>query len=509
VAGDRAWRGRVAAAASAAFGHRRIDVQRDALDDIGRWWPDTDDDQRKVITTAADALGPSLLAQAAALFGTSLVLDASEAASVVTIAEVAFPGPFDDGELVQAVAAAYGDRISAIEFERLIEAMLRVADRPREELSKLLAPVMRRPKTSSDWGFGGWAAAFVRALTDDRRAVGSDHPLGEVIWLLRKGHAIPHVAMPERTDGSISTATAEDRLRGTRLLPGAALFQLTRWRADDARERLLDLEVTWVCEPPLPGYPPITGLFYRPTCADHHLRSTQAKTRYPGLGLTCDEDVSSAHDASQPHADSIFRSMRQFGDGDFLWSVTAFPHHLDVLIACEGVLWQVDDGRSSYRGGRRLSQLMHALLDPNVRPSSLVPHAIALGLGARATDVRSAAIDAVASLVERSVITAASVGKEVGRLCTAGIVKPLRIHDALVQCRATSPAAARDVALAAAPLMTGVKGASRVLGTVVDAAALAGPVPAPEELAVLATTTHGALAHELRRVLGVLLEPTR
>ncbi|MGW4896652.1 DUF7824 domain-containing protein [Kitasatospora sp. NPDC004240] len=481
--------GAVVLAAAEAFGHPDPGLQERALALVARHLRKAGEAVLPELRFAAEGLNPAHHARAGELLGAQVGGDGTEEPEGELLPPAPVPRPLGEplgtpeevAEELSALLAEESPTVAA--FERTLDGLVRHAHRDRAALAEALRPVLRvHPWNPAHrwWQCGprdvlyvATAAAGllpVRHLWDALTGSGGspfNHVtvygkvlaarLEEAAWRLTADRPPLLLATPTDATGALAPAVLVERLAvyeaaGAR--PGEADLNAALLRvAPTADPATLDTVgrlaspagrrvAAWLREGGLPAQES-ERVDFAPTRPRRpgrdHTRLWWEDLRrvviaQPGIG---EGPQGPAGERLDPRFLSLLAESRPSVararmHNDWTWEPTEhwaamLPHHREEL-AARWLDWFAD---AADRDGRGAPRLLPVLAEAG-GPAGLALHlALAYGLGARHTEDRAAAVDALLVLAARGDLDGALLGRELAELVGLGAVKPARLGAAL------------------------------------------------------------------------------
>ncbi|MFF2074243.1 DUF6493 family protein [Kitasatospora sp. NPDC058162] len=481
-------------AAAEAFGHADPGVQERALNVVARHLVAAGEAVLPELRTAAELLNPAHHARAGELFGAPVgggEGDEPDTGWDEVLPPVAPPRPLgapigSAAELAEELSALLAAREPEVaSFERVLDGLVRHAHLDRAALLAALEPVRR----THPWqGSGHWSDCTPRDITYVVAAVAGLTPprrlwdalsrsgrtplrgsrttlhgavlaarLEEAAWQVT-AHRPPYLlAVPTDATGAIEAAVLVERLAGYQaagITPGQADLSaaLLRVRPEAEPAVLSAAEALgspagrwlahWLRTGGLPGQPservlfaPGQGLKSRRTYPDRWWEDVQRTVvAQPGIGAgptgpAGERLAPEFRRLLSPTEPSVSRARAV---EEWVWRpvphwAAVLPHHREELAARWLDHFAMGADRNERGAGRHLPLLAEA-----GGPAGLALHlALAYGLGARHTEDRTGAVDALLVLAARGELDGGLLGRELGELVARGTVKPTRLVAAL------------------------------------------------------------------------------
>ncbi|MFJ1931391.1 MULTISPECIES: DUF6493 family protein [unclassified Kitasatospora] len=493
--------GPVVLAAAEAFGHPDQAVQERALNVVARHLRVAGEAVLPELRLAAEALNPAHHRRAGELFGAPVGGDGDDDPDtgwneLLPPAPQPLPiGPpiASAAELAQELSALLAaDEPEPAVFERVLDGLVRQAYQDRAALAEALEPVRRVHPWS---GVGRWHDCSPRDVLYVAAAVAGETPphrvwdflggkkkrsplrgqndtaqgtalaarLEEAAWQVTADRPPYLLAIPTDTTGALDPGTLVERLAGYQaagITPGradlcAALLRVGP-RADAgvlrAAEALTSPSGRWVAQwlrtgglPDQPServlFAPGRGSKHGHQYADRWWEDVRrVAVAQPGIGAgpkgpdgeRLAPEFRALLEGTEP---SVARARKV---GGWTWRPTAhwaamLPWHREELAA----RWLDHFAAGADRDERDTGRLLPALAEAG-GPAGLALHlALAYGLGARHTEDRTAAVDALLVLAARGDLDGAQLGRELGALVDCGAVKLNRLAAALALAAGT------------------------------------------------------------------------
>ncbi|MFJ5229813.1 DUF6493 family protein [Kitasatospora sp. NPDC088391] len=500
VARDGAAAGAALRALLLGLGHPDRQLQGQALKVIGRHIARYGGELLAEARAAALSLDPVHAPAAAQLLGTAAVFE-PVAEEGDRLPEPPRPTPVPaplatPAQVAEELAAALGDFVDSVAFERVIDGLVRHAWQDRDALATALAPVLRpdewRPLgTLARAVTGAYSRGRARRALLDRAASefrswdlrgGMGEFLGrrldEIAWRLA-GDPVPLLlATPTRTTGAVDPATLVERTAHYEQLgltpdpldlaqallrtapDGDAATLAAAGRLDSAAGRRL---AAWLrrAEPPRQHSVPVPAGAGRPgVWASEYRRYSEqpglteqesALLTLPGpdLARTPDPGPAAVRDLLGPSTHFHHSAAVLHGAPNARW-IAVLPHHREELaLRITGQLAEAAD-TEPVRGAPRLLPLLAEAGGPC---GFAVHQALAYGIGAAAPEDRSATVDALLSLAAQRQLDAGALGREAAELLRTGAVKPNRAAAALAELADPAPRLAWTVLAALLPAL--------------------------------------------------------
>ncbi|MBW5483926.1 hypothetical protein GPJ59_19070 [Streptomyces bambusae] len=526
-------------AAAAAFGHPDTALQERALKLVAKHLRTQDTELRAELADQTALLSPVHRTLAAQVLGAAASAPADDLPYEELLPPAPQrrrlePAPDSVAETVELVAALVKSRTPALtEFERALDGLVRHARRDRAELATALRPALadrwwhqgdRQAEPDRLHGIEIVAAAVLGCVrTAELRPV-RQNPRGhgftadcahaamggavlarlrEAAWQILTAPLPFLLATPTWDTGTLEPQELVERLAeyaraGVQPTPADFAQALLRVRRDagaaPAAAALGTPEgqrlAAWLTGGGEPGTL-VRGVREPGPAAVHWWERTRAGVRRivveTGERRVVQQEFPAAfRDLGRPHLEG--RRCYHWQGEDELWR-GVLPEDRETLAA-----WALPDltacATTDERGGAedlpRLAELGG--------PAGPVLHlAVATGLGARHTEDRLAAVDALLVLGSRGELDAARVGRDLAELLRLGTVKPNRLADSARTAAATGAYGTTWAVLAQAlPALlegaAGHRGAGEVLAVAADCAERSGATgPVPEGLALLAS----------------------
>ncbi|WP_431681759.1 DUF6493 family protein [Kitasatospora sp. KL5] len=456
TAPDRA--GPVVLAAAGAFGHPDRTLQEQALKVVAKHLRKAGPAVLPELRDAAEQLDPAHHARAAELFGTEV--RAEEYAELLPPVPQPRPVPppiATPAELAEELGAVLAGDSGLVPWERALDGLVRHARADRPALAEALEPVLRvhgghSLRLVAEAATGRMAAGQADEISSGRQgyfryawSTGFDVQLAarleEAVRQLAV-RPVPYLlAAPTLSTGVIDAAVLVERIAGYAAAGvdpgpvdlGQALLRVTPTADPAVLAAAAEIDTpaghrltAWLRGGGLPHQrstvlPPSSG-----RAPNGRRRSTTRRlVHQPGAGTT----------GLPADADRLVDSTdRQLARGYVWWNPPAseqwaaiLPHHreetaarmLERFAACAD---------ADERGG---AQLLPVLAEAGGPAGPAVHLAVAYGLGARHSEDRTAAVDALLVLAARGDLDGALLGREAAELVVLGAVKPNRLAEAL------------------------------------------------------------------------------
>jgi Family of unknown function (DUF6493) len=552
-AGGPAVRDLALATAAQAFAHQREDVQSAALKLIGKHGLPADEALRATVIELAAALSPVLASDAKALglipapsAAASSPVPAGTASHAASSAARVVPAT-DPDELVQLLARLMEDATDAIAVERALAGAVRLATLPLVERARLAGPLLKRARRQAqgdfDGPFSGYAIrADLGCLTltwatgelpppswmehDGYHSPGDDAPwqdrrptilsgilsarAGEACRLIAAGPAVPLLAEPEFSDGTISPAELADRE--------------ARWSAAGLAPLRYDREVAYLRATPgtdeelaFEPFVTVQTTGYRTMPWGGQNRFTEGSTgmhaRLPHVprsvsAPTCWPLLTSLEHSLDDRQRAVSHAGVRLDEMIAAWPLLC-PHQPELLAA--HLLSPLSDGLGP---GRNAAATALRGLGRGDAPGTagrfgpLGHLALVTGLSCHAAEVRIAAAEAWARIALRGRLDPALAAEAISLGVGGSVLKLSRIADGLERAVA-EPAAAAALARAcvsatAALLPARLAGLHLLLEVAAQASAVAGVPQLPESVNSLAAAKGGSKLAEAARRLALM-----
>ncbi|HTR91632.1 MAG TPA: DUF6493 family protein [Trebonia sp.] len=545
---DTSVRDMALATVAQAFAHQREDVQAAALKLIARHGMPDDTTARAAVVELAEALSPVLRPDAEAL---GLLPAAQSAADPAALAaEQAGHGPEDApapqvlplteaAELVPLLAQLMEDASDTLAVERAMAGAVRLAGLPLATRTELARPLLKRAhqqvcdvflgpfsgysiRADMAWLTLTWATGELPPATMGFNRFGLDEydapwqsreprtlsgilsaRIGEACTLIAEGRALPPLAEPEFTDGTIS--------------PGALAERQALWAAAGVPPRPYDLVVARLREGPgtedgltlevfvrLPG---VRARYLLPqeqqersSDDDSRVRARLAHVPARAAAALCWPLLTGLEHPRDGRAYSVFHGPFRLDEMIAAWPLTC-PHHPELIAA--HLLSPLSDGIE--HGRNAAVTALRGLAGLTGEFGNICHLALATGLSAASAEVRIAAADAWARLAVQGRLNPSLAAESIELGVTGGVLKLSRIADGLGHAAvdpATAPGVAQTCLLAAATLLPAKPAGLHLL---LELAAKAGAASAmPEVPAPVAELARGKentkLAEAARRL---------
>ncbi|MFJ2862154.1 DUF6493 family protein [Kitasatospora sp. NPDC087314] len=492
--------GPVVLAAAEAFGHPDRGVQERALNVVARHLRAAGEAVLPELRLAAGALDPAHHPRAGELFGAPVgggEDDDPDTGWNELLPPAPRPLPLGPpiasaAELAQELSALLAaDEPEMAVFERVLDGLVRQAHQDRAALVEALRPVRR----VHPWnGVGRWYDCAPRDVLHVVAAVAGETPphrfwdvlggkgrsplrgqnntvygtvlaarMEEAAWQVAAQSPPYLLATPTDTTGALDPGTLVERLAGYQAAgatPGradlcAALLRVGPHAGAEvlrAAEALTSPSGRWAAHwlrtGGLPGQPSERVVFApgRGSRHGHHYGDRwwedvrRVAVAQPGIGAgpkgpdgeRLAPEFRALLEGTEP---SVARARKV---GEWTWRPTAhwaamLPWHREELAA----RWLDHFAAAADRDERHRSGLLPALAEAG-GPAGLALHlALAYGLGARHTEDRTAAVDALLVLAARGDLDGGQLGRELGALVDCGAVKSTRLGAALTLAAGT------------------------------------------------------------------------
>ncbi len=531
IAADPAWRDAAVIEMCAAFGHPRVDVQRAAVERVGRHRHELDAAAAERLALAAEDLAPSVRVELQPDAG--IEVDTGRDVGGVWSGPVtpSLPPPLTDDQFVQVLAAFVHGNAEAAMFDRAVEASIRIGALPAVRRRELVAPLVRS-STGASTLLGWWAVLCVQALNGTFEGFGvpawrktlAYMVIHDAIQAVLAGVDRPWFAAPTDALGNIDERTAARRRSEIDALPveqqpGRAEVAAFHLRSrSTARQLVLD-RFTWSAVAGDGGtFLDGRGVHFEaratlpPDCA-----LAGAATLFPEGGKLRSPDQWTVGDAPQRwHGDRA--AIQLVGSVESHWyyldatdralAHSLTPHHPDLALA--HALPRVGhdlEAESGWLTSPTLGIALGRLAFAGTPVGELTPLALALGMGAKPVALRVAAAEALIACCRDKGVDPQQVGDAVARLCGGGVLKLSRIATACGDVLQRDPSLARDLAIAVLDGRCDTRDAHRVLTVLADAIAVAGPSAMPNGLSEIARRSGSSkLVSEARRVVKLNAE---
>ncbi|MBV6697890.1 hypothetical protein KV557_12225 [Kitasatospora aureofaciens] len=566
--------GAVVLAAAGAFGHADSGVQERALNVVARHLKAAGSAVLPELRYAAEALNLVHHPRATELFGAPVGGDDPDTGWNEMLPPVPEPRPLgapiasaaEVAEELSALLAAQEPEVA--DFERVLDGLVRHAHRDRAALVEALGPVLR----VYPWnGVGRWQDCGPRDVLYVAAAVAGQAPphrlwdflggkgrsplrgqnntvhghvlaarLEEAAWQVTATRPPYLLATPTDATGAVDAAVLVERLVGYRaagVTPGqadlcAALLRVGPTvggeviRAAEALTRPAGRwAAAWLRTGGLPAQPSERVVF-APGRGSRHGHAygerwwedlRRVAVAQPGIdagpegpgGERLAREFVALLDCTEPGMNRIRAQTRWTWQPSAHWAAM-LPWHREEL-AARWLDWFASAADRDERGaGRLLPVLAEA-----GGPAGLALHLVlAYGLGARHTEDRTAAVDALLVLAARGHLDGALLGRELGALVDCGAVKPTRLSRALALAAGTGAYGTVWSVLAPAlpALLTGdqtVRGLGDLVALAADCARRTGARgPIEEVTATAAKGGSGRVVKEARALRDVLADRT-
>ncbi|MFJ8471605.1 DUF6493 family protein [Kitasatospora sp. NPDC094011] len=491
--------GPVVLAAAEAFGHPDTGIQERALNVVARHLAAAGPAVLPGLRDAAELLNPTHHARAGDLFGAPVGGEGDEPDTGwdELLPPPAPPRPLGEpigsaAELAEELSALLAAREpEVLAFERVLDGLVRQAHDDRAALVEALAPV----RATHPWrGTGHWGECTPREICYVVAALAGETPprrlwdflsgtgrsplrgartsvhgavlavrLEEAAWQVT-AHRPPYLlATPTDATGAIEAAALVDRLAGYEtagVTPGRADLCAALLRvAPSAEPEVLAAAgalgspagrwlAHWLRTGGLPGQPSERVLFApgrggkrSRVYPDRWWEDVQRiAVAQPGIGAGPEGPAGERlagefRKLLDPTEPSVSRARAA---ADWVWRpiphwAAMLPHHREELAA----RWLDHFAMGADRDERGAGRFLPLLAESGGPAGPALHLAVGYGLGARHTEDRTGAVDALLVLAGRGQLDGGLLGRELGELVTRGTVKPTRLVAALGQAAGT------------------------------------------------------------------------